>query len=106
MLLRLPVAKPPLEVLFTQSQLDALAAPLYKRALVPLEDACRQVNLPDIEVCSRLDHMIITQSQRSPTAALPSLQGFKLPHGHAGGAAVQAGAGAARGRLLPGASQP
>ncbi len=41
--MRLPLREPPLEVLLTQRQLDALAAPLFKRALLPLEDACQQV---------------------------------------------------------------
>lgn len=42
-LLRIPLQQPPLEVLLTRQQLDGLAVPLFKRALVPLEDACQQV---------------------------------------------------------------
>jgi molecular chaperone DnaK (HSP70) len=42
-LLRIPLQQPPLEALLTRQQLDSLAVPLFKRALVPLEDACQQV---------------------------------------------------------------
>lgn len=42
-LLRIPLAQPPVEVLLTAQQLDSLSAPLFKRALTPLEDACQQV---------------------------------------------------------------
>lgn len=36
----------PLEIVLTAQQVDSLAAPLYRKALLPLEDACQQARLP------------------------------------------------------------